>query len=60
MHHIALEVNGIEEALETISNKGVPLRDKKPRPGAENSRIAFLSPEGTRGVLIELVEPSKQ
>ena len=58
MHHLALEVSNIEEALETLINKGITLIDEEPRNGVENTRIAFLHPKGTK-VLIELVEPRK-
>ena len=55
MHHLSLEVNDIEGALETMVNKGIPLVDEKPRMGVGGNRIAFLHPKGTK-VLIELVE----
>jgi len=56
LHHLALEVNDIQQALATLKEKGTPLTDKKPRNGVENTKIAFLHPKGTK-VLIELVEP---
>ena len=55
MHHLALEVNDIQEALETLEKKGIHLIDHKPRKGVEGTSIAFLHPKGTK-VLIELVE----
>ncbi len=58
VHHLALEVGNIQDALETLERKGVLLIDKKPRMGIEGTRIAFLHPKGTK-VLIELVEPRK-
>ncbi len=58
MHHLALEVSNIEDALRTMTANGIPLIDEKPRRGVENTRIAFLHPKGTR-VLIELVEPGE-
>ena len=58
MHHLALEVDDIQNALETLEGKGVPLIDRKPRTGAEGSRIAFLHPKESK-VLIELVETKK-
>lgn len=57
LHHLALEVDNIQEAVEALEKKGVPLIDKKPRRGVEGSRIAFLHP-GEPKVLIELVEPA--
>jgi len=56
MHHLALEVSNIEDALGTVANKGLALIDEKPRKGVENTRIAFLHPRGTGRVLMELVE----
>lgn len=57
IHHIAFEVEDIDSALEELKAKGVPLIDQTPRPGAHDSRVAFLHPKGTLGILIELVEP---
>ena len=59
IHHLALEVDNIEKALEELKGKGLVLIDQKPRKGAHNSRIAFLHPKNTYGVLLELVEPDK-
>ncbi len=56
LHHIALEVDNIKDALAELVNKGVTLIDEKPRTGIENTSIAFLHPKATGGVLIELVE----
>jgi len=56
LHHIALEVTNINEALQDLSKKGIPLVDQKPRKGVENTDIAFLHPKGTGRVLMELVE----
>ena len=58
LHHLAFEVSNIKEALDTMKNKEIPLIDKEPRTGVENSSIAFLHPKGTK-VLMELVEPKK-
>ncbi len=55
LHHIALEVSDIQEALKTLVKKGIPLIDEKPRKGVENTTIAFLHPKGTK-VLLELVQ----
>jgi len=54
MHHLALRVENIEEALRELKNAGVRLIDEKPRYGAGGARIAFLHPKATGGVLIEL------
>ncbi|MBM2824755.1 MAG: mce [Dehalococcoidales bacterium] len=56
LHHIAFEVDNIQDALGTMVKKGVSLIDSKPRKGAENLDIAFLHPRSTGRVLMELVE----
>jgi methylmalonyl-CoA/ethylmalonyl-CoA epimerase len=56
IHHIALNVENIEEALEYLKSKGVRLIDQKPRIGARGIRIAFVHPKETRGVLLELCQ----
>jgi methylmalonyl-CoA epimerase len=56
IHHLALEVSDVEDALGQVSRNGLPLIDEKPRKGVENSRIAFLHPKGTGRVLLELVQ----
>lgn len=57
IHHICIEVDDIEKALESLSAKGVRLIDEKAREGLEG-RIAFIHPRAMNGVLIELVERS--
>jgi len=56
VHHIALEVEDIEGALARLKEKGVRLINPEPVKGAHNTRIAFLHPKETNGVLLELVE----
>lgn len=56
IHHIAFEVENIDQALEELKAKGVQLIDQQPRPGAHQTRVAFLHPKGTNGILIELVQ----
>jgi len=55
MHHLALQVENIQEKLTNLASEGVELIDKEPREGLSGT-IAFLHPRATRGVLIELVE----
>ncbi len=55
MHHLALEVSDIQDALKTLESKGIQLVDTQPRAGVENTRIAFLHPRQSK-ILIELVE----
>ena len=58
LHHLALEVSNLQDALDTLAKEGIALIDEKPRNGVEGTRIAFLHPKGTK-VLIELVEPGE-
>ena len=59
IHHIAVRVENIEEALERFKAAGARLIDSVPRIGAHNTRIAFVHPASTHGVLLELVEHGK-
>ncbi|MFZ3100694.1 MAG: methylmalonyl-CoA epimerase [Desulfitobacteriaceae bacterium] len=56
LHHIAIEVENIEEKLLELKNQGLHLIDETPRQGVAGSRIAFLHPKSTSGTLIELVQ----
>jgi len=56
IHHIAFEVDDIEDAVKELKAKNVPIRDGDPTPGASGTMIAFLDPSITNGVLIELVQ----
>lgn len=56
LHHIAVRVDNIEEALERMSRAGARLIDTVPRRGAHNSKTAFVHPASMHGVLLELVE----
>ena len=56
IHHIALEVDHIEDALQKLKERGVQLIDEKPRIGAHKMKIAFLHPRSAKGVLLELCE----
>ena len=59
LHHIAVQVDNIEASLAQLKAAGVRLIDEKPRRGAHNTRVAFIHPAGTHGVLLELVEHAK-
>jgi LAO/AO transport system kinase len=59
IHHISVCVDNIESALERFKAAGVRLIDSTPKRGAGNSKIAFIHPAGTHGVLLELVEHEK-
>lgn len=56
IHHIALEVDNIEAALQEAKEQGVTLIDEEPRIGAHRTKIAFIHPKSTRGVLFEFME----
>ncbi len=56
IHHIALRVDDLEAALEELKIKGVKLIDEAPRCGAGGTKIAFIHPKATGGVLLELCE----
>lgn len=56
LHHVAIEVEGIEAALAFLASLGVQLIDQTPRIGARGHKVAFLHPKSTGGVLVELVE----
>jgi methylmalonyl-CoA/ethylmalonyl-CoA epimerase len=56
LHHVAYGTDDIESAIESLRTAGVRLIDERPRTGMRGSRIAFLHPKSTGGVLTELVE----
>ena len=56
IHHIAVEVENIEESLMKLKKEGARLIDEKPRVGAEGCLIAFVHPSSSNGVLLELIQ----
>jgi len=56
IHHIAILVDNIENSLDLMKNKGVKLIDETPRKGAGGSKMAFVHPKSTHGILLELYE----
>src|SRR5215218_4464901 len=58
MHHVALRVDDIEEALAHLRARGIRLIDEKPRLGAEGALVAFIHPSASHGVLVELKQPA--
>lgn len=58
LHHVAYRVDDIDSALASLSAAGVRLIDERPRTGIRGSRVAFLHPAATGGVLTEIVEPA--
>ena len=60
LHHIAFEVENIREVLDYLKERQVRLIDEEPQKGAHESLIAFIHPEATSGVLIELVQKGEK
>lgn len=58
LHHVAYRVDDIDAALASLSAAGVRLIDEQARVGIRGSRVAFIHPSATGGVLTELVEPA--
>jgi methylmalonyl-CoA/ethylmalonyl-CoA epimerase len=56
MHHICFEVYDIEETMLHLKSKGVRLINQTPEIGTGGKKIAFVHPESTNGVLVELYE----
>jgi methylmalonyl-CoA/ethylmalonyl-CoA epimerase len=59
MHHVAYGTDDIETALQDARAAGLALIDERPRPGIRGSRVAFVHPRSTGGVLTELVEAAE-
>jgi methylmalonyl-CoA/ethylmalonyl-CoA epimerase len=59
LHHVAYQTSDIDSALEQVKAAGLDLIDQEPRTGIRGSRVAFLHPKSTGGVLTELVEPAR-
>ena len=58
LHHVAYQTSDIDAALEQVRAAGLELIDETPRIGIRGSRVAFLHPKATGGVLTEIVEPN--
>ncbi len=56
LHHLAFEVEDVQEAIGLVAGEGVDVIDEEPRGGVEGSLISFLHPKSTFGTLLELVE----
>jgi methylmalonyl-CoA/ethylmalonyl-CoA epimerase len=59
LHHVAYAVEDVDAALEALRAAGVRLIDERARTGIRGSRVAFLHPSATGGVLTEIVEPAE-
>jgi methylmalonyl-CoA/ethylmalonyl-CoA epimerase len=58
MHHVAYQVDDIDATLEALTQAGMRLIDEQPRTGIRGSRVAFMHPRSTAGVLTEIVQPA--
>jgi methylmalonyl-CoA epimerase len=59
LHHVAYQVDDIDAALRSLRDSGLRLIDEEPRTGIRSSRVAFLHPGASGGVLTEIVEPAE-
>jgi len=59
LHHVAYRVADIEATLTALSAAGLRLIDERPRIGIRNSRVAFVHPASSGGVLTEIVQPAE-
>ena len=59
LHHVAYGTDDIQSALDDVRSAGLQLIDEQPRIGIRGSRVAFLHPKSTGGVLTELVEAAE-
>ena len=59
LHHVAYAVQDIDAELERLRGAGLRLIDERPRMGIRNSRVAFVHPRSTGGVLTEIVQPAE-
>jgi methylmalonyl-CoA/ethylmalonyl-CoA epimerase len=60
MHHICFEVDDLEERLQRLKQAGIRLINPEPVVGTGGKRIAFIHPESTEGVLVELYQLTEQ
>jgi methylmalonyl-CoA/ethylmalonyl-CoA epimerase len=58
LHHVAYRVADIDATLESLRQAGLQLIDQEPRTGIRGSRVAFMHPRATAGVLTEIVQPA--
>lgn len=59
LHHVAYAVDDIDGVLSSLKEAGIELIDSEPRTGIRDSRVAFVHPRSTGGVLTELVQPAE-
>lgn len=59
MHHLCIDVPDIEEAMQSLSEKGYEMINETPRTNSHGTRYAFIHPRSTGGVMIELYETAE-
>jgi methylmalonyl-CoA epimerase len=59
LHHVAYRVTSVQDTLTACKSAGLRLIDENPRTGIRGSRVAFLHPASTGGVLTEIVQPAE-
>jgi methylmalonyl-CoA/ethylmalonyl-CoA epimerase len=59
LHHVAYRVDDVEATLQALSQRGLRLIDEQPRVGIRGSRVAFVHPGSSGGVLTEIVQPAE-
>jgi methylmalonyl-CoA/ethylmalonyl-CoA epimerase len=59
LHHVAYQVSDIEAVLASLKEQGARLIDETPRTGIRGSRVAFVHPKSSGGVLTEIVQPAE-
>jgi methylmalonyl-CoA epimerase len=60
LHHVAYRVDDVERTLDELKRAGMRLIDEQPRTGIRSSRVAFVHPASTGGVLTEIVQPASE
>jgi methylmalonyl-CoA epimerase len=60
LHHVAYRVADVEQTLRALAGAGLRLIDEQPRNGIRGSRVAFVHPASTGGVLTEIVQPAEE
>jgi len=58
LHHVAYRVESVGDTLTALAEQGMRLIDQTPRTGIRGSRVAFIHPSSTGGVLTEIVQPA--
>jgi methylmalonyl-CoA/ethylmalonyl-CoA epimerase len=58
LHHVSLQVDDMDQTVEQLKAKSVKLIGETPQQVTETSRVIFIHPSSTGGILIELIESS--